>query len=113
MISPTPVYARISLRSAALALVLSATALGGLLGVTLPRAAASCDRRNYACELPGNITGYLCFNFSCYGKCSSCTNCVSSGCCYHEYMRCPAWPEGTSDVAVICGGECLRTFDWE
>jgi hypothetical protein len=111
--SLTPVCARISLRSAVLAVVLFAAALGGLLGVALPRTSAACDRVNYSCQLSGEVVRERCFDFSCYGKCSSCTNCVSNGCCYHEYMSCPAWPEGSEDVSIICGGKCLRSFDWE
>lgn len=48
-VTPPPPVRTTCLRSAALAVVLFAAAVGGLLGATLPRTSASCDHKNYAC----------------------------------------------------------------
>lgn len=111
----TPKSSKHFARAAALALILLAGAVGGLLGSSAPTADAACDRRNFDCAESGPIVDSRCYNYDCLSKCIECsTGCGSSGCCYYEWMECPVKPYGQNIVpAVICGGACLRSFDWE
>lgn len=99
-------------KSFLLALIFSIV-VGAALGFS-PPANAYCDRLNYDCPQSGRVVSNYCLDQSCYGRCTECFSkgCSSSGCCYHEWIECPDWG-GEWDESVICGGACLRTFDWE